>query len=333
MKDIVISVAIFAVFLFTIPFIALSGAKTVHYDEIKYSSSGAKANTEQQFKVLNYQTGEIENIGALDLICGVVAAEVPASFEPEALKAQAVAAFTEAVHLREYNLSHPGGIADFKGADVSTNPASCFGYLSKEDAQKKWGSHFNEYWGKITSAVSAVSNKVLEYNGTPIIAAFCSMSSGTTESSKDVWGSDQPYLVEVSSAGDTQAPGFLSTVNYTESEFKAKVAAKYSDAKFSADPATWITQIQRSNAGGVISANVCGKAMKGEDIRTLFGLRSANFTLGIQNKTFTFTVKGNGHGVGMSQYGAEYMAKQGKKYDEILKWYYKGVELADYQWK
>lgn len=329
MKGMASCVAVFAALMLLVPLIVTGGTKTpaVQPDTIK------KINETEVFRVMNVKTGKIENIGAYDYICGVVAAEEPAGFHTEALKAQAVAAFTYAVYRREDNLLKPSTNTVHKGADVCTDPNHCKAYLSKEDAQKEWGSSFDSDWTKISGAVAAVANKVMLYDNKPIIAVFSDMSSGTTESSKDVWGADLPYLTEVPSIGDTLAPGFESTVRLTKEQFQTKVKAKYADADFSADPSQWVSKITRSKAGGVISADICGKTITGENIRILLGLRSANFQVTWKDNIFTFNVKGYGHGVGMSQYGSDYLAGQGKKWDEILKWYYKGVTIGDYKWK
>jgi stage II sporulation protein D len=330
MKGIGITIAVFSVLALAIPLIALSGNKTLQYPKSDNSSGISNINSIETFKVLNVKTNKIETLGAIDYVCGVVAAEIYPSFQTEALKAQAVASFSYAVYRLEYNKKNPNATSQFKGADFSTDSANCEAYISKDDAKKLWGKTFDYDWNKIHDAVTSVANKIMVYNNEPIAAVYCAMSSGITESSKDVWGTDVPYLVEVQSVGDTLAPSFETKVNITQDKFKQLVLAKYSNAVFSATPAQWIDKFVRSNAGGVITAEVCGKSLRGEDIRALFNLRSANFVLTYKNNTFTFDVKGYGHGVGMSQNGSNYMALQGRKWDEILNWYYKGVQIVNY---
>lgn len=346
MKELLAIVAFLSAAIVLIPFVACIGAKSVQPDKPQYSAitpvavpkgvasaaSGTLPAAAGAFRVLDVSTGKIEQIGAYDYICGVVAAEEPAEYHPEALKAQAVAAFTYALYHREYNLSHPGAFTEYHGADVSTDPATCKAYISEADAKREWGDDFAQEWPRIAAAVSAVQNKVILYNGKPIEAFFFDMSSGTTESSKDVWGEDLPYLQEVPSPGDTLAHGFETKVTMKTAEFRKKVAADYPDAKFTADPSKWVTTIRRSAAGGIITASVCGETFSGEKVRTLFGLRSANVRITYKNGEFLFDVKGYGHGVGMSQVGSEYMAAHGKNYEEILQWYYHGVKIADCSW-
>lgn len=329
MKGFATIIAVFSALMLLIPLIALGGGKTMQYSSSENSSELSNINSIDTFKVLDVKTDKVETLGAIDYVCGVVAAEEFPTFHTEALKAQAVASFTYAVYRVEYNKKHPNATSEYKGADFSTDTSSS-AYISKEDAKKLWGNSFDYDWNKIYDAVTSVADKIMIYNNEPIAAVYCAMSSGTTENSKDVWGADVPYLVEVQSVGDTLAPDFETKVNITQEQFKQKVLAKYSNAVFSVTPSQWIDKYSRSNAGGVITAEVCGKNLRGEDIRALFNLRSANFNLTLKNGVFTFDVKGYGHGVGMSQYGAEYMALQGKNWEDILKWYYKGVQIINY---
>lgn len=330
MKGFGITIAVFSVLMLVIPLIVLSGNKTMQYSLTENSYGTSNFNSIETFRVLNVKTNKIETLGAIDYVCGVVAAEEYPSYQTETLKAQAVASFTYAVYRLEYNKKHPNATLEFKGADFSTDSASCKSYISKDDAKKLWGKNFDYDWNKIHDAVTSVANKIMVYNNVPIAAVYCAMSSGITESSKDVWGTDVPYLVEVQSVGDTLAPSFETKVTFTQDKFKQLVLAKYADAVFTDTPAQWIDKFVRSNAGGVITAEVCGKSLRGEDIRALFNLRSANFVLTYKNNTFTFDVKGYGHGVGMSQNGSNYLALQGKKWDEILNCYYKGIQIVNY---
>jgi stage II sporulation protein D len=329
MKGFTATIAVFSILILLIPLIALNGVSSMQYLTSENSSQVSKINSLETFKVLNVKTNQIETLGAIDYVCGVVAAEESPSFNIEALKAQAVASFTYAVYRLEYDKKHPNATSEYRGADFTTD-TSTSAYISEDDAKKLWGKNFEDDWNKIYEAVTSVENKIMVYNNVPIAAVYCSMSSGTTESSKDVWGTAEPYLVEVKSIGDTFAPGFETKVTYTQEQFKQKVLSEYANAVFNESPLQWIDKISRSSAGGVITAEVCGKNLCGETIRSLFNLRSANFKLTYNNGIFTFDVKGYGHGVGMSQYGAEYMAMQGENWDDILKWYYKGAKIVNF---
>lgn len=321
MKDFIIPVAVFILLMLLIPMISLVNAKKVNNHVNTYASTSETISIRSDnfsFKIKNGKTGKYETVKGFDFICGVVAGEMPVSYNVEALKAQAVAALTYCLYQNEH-----GSIVT--GLSVA--------YLTPDEQKMRWGSNYEICKKKIELAVGEVYGKVLTYDGDIIDAVFFSMSSGTTENCKDVFGKDLPYLVEVASPGDTLQKDFISHANFTLDEFKAKVKAFAKDADFSGDPAEYIKIEKRSDAGGVITARLCGKEVSGRDIRSIFGLRSANFTLSYNDGSFDFEVKGHGHGVGMSQRGAQYMAQQGKNWREILEWYYKGAEISDYSEK
>lgn len=328
MKGFVLAVSFFSAALLILPLAFSPCAKPEALARPTLASAAAVTHS---FTVLNAKTDEIEVMDAADYVRGVVAAEMPASYNAEALKAQAVAAFSETVWNHEQNRKNPASHTQFNGADVSTDPAHCAAFLSEDEAQKEWGGRFERDWSKICAAVDAVKNQVLLYNSEPALAVYCDMSAGVTESGKDVWGMDLPYLQEVASPGDVGMPGFESQKTIPADDFKKKFISTYG-VSLTGDPKSWIKNIKRSAAGGVITAQIGEKTLTGEKIRILFNLRSANFTVTFGSGGFSFDVRGFGHGVGMSQCGAEYMAEHGKTYGEILNWYFKGVTLADYGW-
>jgi stage II sporulation protein D len=339
MKDFKFIIASFILIMLITPAISVEMNAKVHHDEAGIASTSLPAvkatqgvQNLQVFRVLKTSTGEIEEIPAVDYICGVVAAEVPASYQPEALKAQAVAAFTYACYHRDYNITHPSAAAAIYGADLSDDYHHYEAYISKQDAQKKWGKDFDSNWKKISDAVNAVKNSIITYGGKPIDAEFFAVSSGATESSANVWGSSVPYLVPVSSVWDKVSSDYKSTVTIKQSDFKAEVEAKYKNSKFDRNPSNWLVVKNRSASGVVVTAQLCGKSLGGGDIRSLFNLKSSDFTENFKNGVFTFNVAGDGHDVGMSQYGAEYLALHGEKWDEIVKYYYKGVSVSNYIW-
>lgn len=346
MKDCRIWAAAFLILLLLIPLVSVQITQDMQQNEGKNSlavsastkggggeQTGSSTAAVETFKVFRTSAGKVEEIPADDYICGVVAAEMPASYGEEALKAQAAAAFTYACYKRNYNLSHPSAGSSIGGADLTDDYHHDDSYLSQQDAKAKWGSSFAADWAKISAAVSAVRNKVITYNGKPIEALFFSASPGETESSKNVWGDDVPYLVPVDSTWDKDAPDFASTVKISGDAFKETVRSSYAGVTFGASPAQWLSIGKKSQSGLVLEANLCGKTVTGGSVMSLFKLRSAAFDVGYANGTFTFTVRGDGHDVGMSQYGAGYLAKQGEKWDAIVKHYYKGVSISDYDWK
>ncbi len=256
----------------------------------------------------------------------VTAAEMPADFYPEALKAQAVAARTYlANRVRVYQKSETP--EEHKGAMICTDSTHCKAWTSETVKKEQWGKDADKNWKKISNAVDETKSLIITYDNQPISAVFHSTSSGFTENAKDVWGGDVKYLVSVKSEGDANSPKFNSEAEFSIDEFK-------SIAKENIDGINWnfglIGDIIRSQAGGIISIVVGGVSVKGSDFRFMYGLRSTNIEIEILENSVKMYVKGYGHGVGMSQYGANYLAEQGKTYDEILKTYYLGVEISEY---
>lgn len=331
MKEAIISIAVFAVLLLLTPLVLAGHTKNVNKIRIHNSVVSAYKTDVSTFRVYNLSTKNTEQIAAFPFICGVVAGEMPAEYHPEALKAQAVAAFSYCCYLRTQRLDKVGAPLP-QNADFTIGSNKFVAYISKEQSKAKFGSNYDSYWSKIEAAVRAVYGKALTYNGSICNAVYCDMSSGTTESCKDVWGDDVPYLVEVPSPGDKLCKGYETHVDIAENKFCSEVLKFYKGAVFPSDHLQWISGINRSAAGGVISANLCGKKVRGVDIRSLFGLRSTDFSVSYADGRFTFDVKGYGHGVGLSQEGAESMASEGKSWEDILKWYYKGAQITDYDW-
>lgn len=268
--------------------------------------------------------GRTEEMDINEYLKCVVAAEMPADFEAEALKAQAVAA-------RTYLYSHieqaqKGNIAEgHNGAAVCTDSSHCQAYISADERRKSWGDAADANWEKVSGAVESTTGEIMTYNGETISAVFHSTSSGSTEAAVDVWGSDVPYLQSVASVGDEQSPKYKSEVSMSEAEFKNIAEDKVDGVDWSKGV---VTDIARSGAGGIISLKLGGIEVKGTDFRTIFDLRSTNVEIINENGSVKMSVKGYGHGVGMSQYGANYLASQGKKYEGILKTYYTDVKIV-----
>ena len=281
------------------------------------------ADSQTQIRVA-LTDGSVLTLGLDQYLWRVVAAEMPASFELEALKAQAAAA-------RTYTLSKLGRTVEkHPDADVCTDITCCQAYIDPDQAAANWGDNGAAYTAKITSAVSETDGMAVLYDGQPIQAVFFSSAAGRTVDAVEVWGNSVPYLTGVDSPEGDEVPNYHSTVTFTMEEFKSKLLAQYPDADLSGDPAGWFQNTVPNSAGGVEQVDVGGVTVSGGALRTLLGLRSTSFTVTADSQGVTFSVTGYGHGVGMSQYGANALAKQGKTYDEILKWYYTGVEVAPY---
>ena len=268
--------------------------------------------------------GTVATLALDNYLWGVVAAEMPASFEPEALKAQAVAARTYTLgKLERETAAHPD-------ADLCTDVNCCQAYRTQAEAAESWGDMAQSYTQKITAAVADTDGVAALYEGKPIQAVFFSSADGRTVDAVEVWGNSVPYLTGVDSPEGEEVPNYHSTVTVPPEEFKTKLLAQYPAANLSGDPAGWFANTVANSAGGVSSVDVGGVTVSGQALRTLFGLRSTSFTITASADGVAFAVTGYGHGVGMSQYGANALAKEGKSYEDILKWYYTGVEVAVY---
>lgn len=307
-------------------------------DEIKQvaSKTDNSSNTEEESTKIQTDSeeneitisvsvnGETREMDLEDYVAGVTAAEMPASFPLEALKAQAVAARTFAQSKREEKSqnAHPD-------ADVCDDFTHCAAYLDLDtQAEEQWGSEAEEWTKKLKQAVSETSGQIVVYNGSPITAVFHAASSEETESAVDVWGSDVPYLVSVDSSGDDACPDYISSVTFGAEEFRQKMLTKYEDINLTGLPSTWFTSFKRADSGHVLTCKVGGVTAKGTTLRTLLGLRSTNFTVSTTDTSITFETTGYGHGVGMSQYGAKAMAESGSTCEEILTHYYSGTEIS-----
>lgn len=285
-----------------------------------------KQQSADVFKMLDTASNAISELPAREYVIGAVSAEMPAAFHIEALKAQAVAVHTYAVRQREKEKLNP--TKSLNGADFSNNPNQYQAFFTPQQAQAFYGDKYEENTAKITAAVDAVLGEILTYNNEPIIAAFHSMSGGMTENSAAVWGSALDYLVAVDSKEDAANPNFMETKNFTPDELKARLTTAFADVTLPEDKNKWLCVVDRTTSGTVTSLTAGSKILTGMELRTALSLRSANFTTAFDGTNFTIVTKGYGHGVGLSQYGANALANEGKSYKEILSHYYKGVELT-----
>lgn len=272
--------------------------------------------------VADPQTGEKSEVSVEEYLIGVVSAEMPIFFEPEALKAQAVAAHTYA--LERYSTDN-----SFHGVEIPTDPSVFQAYCPIDTMREKYGDAFEEDYCKIKDAVDAVLNQVITYDDQPIIAAFHSMSGGTTQSSESVWGGSIPYLVPVDSSVDTLQPNYITETTVDVQTAQEILLSAYPDLQLAENPSDWFIITERTSSDYVNTVQVGNKSLTGSQIRSLFHLNSSDFTVTYTDAGFLFTTKGNGHGVGMSQYGANEMAKEEKSYQEILAHYYPGTQLTE----
>ena len=265
--------------------------------------------------------GKVEEMTMGEYLWRVVAAEMPASFGPQALRAQAVCA-------RTYSLWKMGANThQDQGADICADYKCCQAYIDPQQVASNWGDNAQSNTEKITQAVADTDGQVMTYDGKPIQAVFFSSSTSSTEDAQAVWGNSLPYLVSVSSPEGEEVPNYYSTVTLTQEEVEKLVKDAYPEADLSGDPAGWLSGMTLTASGRVASLKVGGVELSGGAVRTLFSLRSACFQVTYQEGEFTFSVTGYGHGVGMSQYGANAMAAQGSGWQDILTHYYTGVTI------
>ena len=265
--------------------------------------------------------GTVEVLTMADYLQRVVAAERPASFEGEALRAQAVCA-------RTYSLwKQAAGSHEADGADICADSSCCQAYIAPEEAAQRWGENEAAWSAKIAGAVADTDGQVLTYEGAPIQAVFFSSADGSTADAAEVWGRSLPYLVPVDSPEGDEVPNYRSTVTLPADSVRKLARGAGLGCDLSGEPSGWFQNLTRSASGRVASVELGGVSLSGGAARSLFSLRSASFDVTEKDGVFTFSVTGYGHGVGMSQYGANAMAKAGSGWREILAHYYTGVEL------
>ncbi|MBE6972286.1 MAG: stage II sporulation protein D [Ruminococcaceae bacterium] len=283
--------------------------------------TGAVGQTDgQQMVSVLLEDGSVEQLTLADYLWGVVAAEMPASFELEALKAQTVAA-------RTYWLSQSGA-SRHEGADICADSGCCQAYISRDEARTNWGDKATEYGGRIAQAVAQTDGLCVTYEGKPIQALFFSSAPGSTVDAQAVWGRALPYLVSVDSPEGEEVPNYRSQLTITTGEFRALVAREFPGADLTGPVSGWLSDFVWEPSGTVSRVKVGGVSMTGGQVRKLLGLRSACFSVSVRGEEMTFHVTGYGHGVGMSQYGANAMARQGKSFRDILGWYYTGTQVT-----
>lgn len=277
------------------------------------------------FTYYDSSDNKVKTVSARDYVRGALAVEMPASFSMDALKAQAVSAHTYALYCAEK--AAETGNPDIKGADFKANPLKREGFITEAQAREFFGSDFDYYWARICEAADSVFDRVVVYEGEPILAAYHASSVGMTEAAENVWPSALPYLIPVESEGDPVSPGFKAEVKMTDDEVKSALLSYFDDISLGDDPAEWIEPLEFSASGYMTLARVGDIEVHGSDVRFALSLRSTAIDINYDDG-FTFTTTGYGHGVGLSQQGADYMAKQGMSYDEILLHYYPGANMA-----
>lgn len=280
----------------------------IEHTNVDNTSTNNTTNSSVSEITVYRSNGSVINLNMTDYLIGVVSSEMPASFNLEALKAQSVLARTYALKAKQ------------TGKKL-TDTVSTQSYIDMDQMKNKWGNSFNTYYNKIKNAVENTNGEYLSYNGNYIEALYHSTNNGKTESSLDVFGNYYPYLISVSSEYDKNASSYLRTINMPLDTISNKLGLSLNNDSV-------INILSYTDGGNIKEININGNNFSGKKVRELLGLRSADFDISISDNNANITTRGYGHGVGMSQYGANGMANAGYGYKDILSHYYPGTTLT-----
>ena len=338
MKKILLYILSFIILFFILPIIFTITPKAETEEVVSNIENVTQEQPEQEVEttIYDYQkyktiklfhsgSGQIEELPIDEYLYGVVSSEMPANYEAEALKAQAIVARTYTIYqIMNNSEKHPG-------ADICDNSSCCQAWISKDERLSKWAPEEAESnWNKIVDAVNSTSGKIITYQNKPINAFFHSNSGGKTESSLNIWGGiDYPYLKSVETAGEEGYTQYSSEAKFTKKELLNKLKEKYEDCEIDYSQENCIQILEYTTSGRVKTIKFGNKEIAGTEARTILGLRSTNFTFTISGDEIIFSVIGYGHGVGMSQTGADALAKSGSNCEEIIKHFYTDVEIVE----
>lgn len=313
--------ALFITFLIAFaPFVTLISFNTASTETINdtlYDSSD-----DGTVRVLQVSSNRILETDITEYLIGAVASEMPATFNEEALKAQAVASYT---YLKWIMLNSDN--ASRALWDISDDSSTHQGFLTTDQMKERWKDKYDTYYSKIRKAVESVQNEYIVYGKEPVLAVFHGLSPGKTADSADVWGESIPYLVSVDAPGDKLSPDLVSTNSFTYDELSAILEAVEGIPTENIDKKEWIKVLSSAENGYVKEVNVGNSTLSGTELKALLSLKSPNFTVNFDDDKIEFTVYGKGHGLGMSQYSADFLARQGYDYKEILEHFYPHTEL------
>ena len=301
--------------------------KNVSQEEIKDDKETGLSEYDYKnygtIKLLHHETGEIEEVALDTYLCNVVSAEMPADYELEALKAQAVVARTYTIY-KIQNKKH-------ENADICDDSTCCQAWVSKETRLARWEESQRETnWAKIEQCVKDTQGKIITYEGKPINAFFHANSGGTTELPVNVWGgTGLPYLQVVETTGEEGYTQYSSEVTLSQEELLNKLKTKYEDIQINFNDNEDVRILEYTDSNRVKTVKFGNHEISGVEARSLLGLKSTNFEIIKEGETIKFSVKGYGHGVGMSQTGADTMAKEGSNYEDIIKHFYIEVEIKE----
>ncbi|GGA64436.1 stage II sporulation protein D [Ornithinibacillus halotolerans] len=300
--------------LIVLPFISNNEVHSKSVDQPPKYEEVLAEESAVEVAVMRTQTDQIENVPLETYVSGVVASEMPIEFEKEALKAQALAARTYIVNKMLYQEEN----ADSDVTDTIFDQV----YKNDTELRAKWGANYNKNMEKISQAVSETKGQIITYNEKPIDPQFFSTSNGFTENSEDYYITEIPYLRSVPSPWDEISPYYVDQETFTFEQVEAALDIDLPDNE------NLVIESTRTESNRIAELNLAGNQFTGREVREKLELRSNDFTIEQKDNYLIFTTRGNGHGVGMSQYGANGMAQEGKTYEDIIKYYYKDVEIT-----
>ena len=310
MKTYLLLTAIICVIMTLFPFCCLSSES----NKSQPSSTEASTTEDDTVSVFLASSEKTVDVETLNYLVGAVASEKPTLYEIEALKAQAVACYSYLLWVRENS--------DNAEYDITNDPSTHQGYLTEEEMKEKWGDKYESYKGKIEEAVSSVYGEYMTYNGEVILALFHAISPGKTQNSEDVWTSPLPYIKSKSAPGDSLSPDFDS-----ETVVPCQKIRELFNISDEVKNSELVDIFSLSDSSYVKTINLGDNIVSAGDIASKLSLRSPYFTAEYKEGNYIFKVKGYGHGLGMSQYSADYMARQGSTYEEILRHFYDGIKI------
>lgn len=327
MKNLFKIVMIFCILLVIVPSIILFKHNNNPKPSLTtgYNITSSDFVEPKTYKMLDKQTNKVIEIPLRDYLIGAVCAQMPVSFENEALKAQVVIAHTYILNRHLKEMSKPDN--SLIGADFSNDFTKYDPYYTIEQIKKLYQNDYEASYKKISSIVDDVINDIICYNNNPIIPVFHSISQSKTESAQNIWGEDISYLKSVETYTDDSINELIKNTTISKDEFSARLSAEIPSLKLEGEPQTWIKKIDKTDIGTVLNLEICNVNIKGTDFSKILSLSSERFDIKFENNNFTFIYKSIGHGVGLSQYGALKMAKDGKNYKDILTHYYSNTSI------
>jgi len=298
-------------FIFLLFIVAAVGLPTLFIKE--------KAAFPETIRLYISEESEIRTLTAEEYVLGCISAQIPLDYEEETLKAQATAAMTYGLRL----MSDMKGAEEIpKGADLTDDSRICQPYFTPEKCLETYGESYNEFLPKLKRAAAYGAGHVITYKNEPVYSVYHSVSAGRTRTATGIWGRDFEYIKAVDSVWDEGYINYECTNEMTAEEARLKLVNYKKDIETPADYGKWFSELNANEDGYVISVRIGENIFSGGDIWRIFGLRSTAFTVEYRNGIFIFTTKGYGHGAGLSQYGANEMAKSGRTAEEILTYYY-----------